>query len=222
MPSNCKPRPGCTVYSCSSRKARRGEKRRQSQRSLRRYCRLGDHLRADRFLKLLQERQVRFDEDIFAALIVGQLKMGNDKGAKAIIESMKEQDLLPTISTYKEILTALIREHHLPLFEEYFSQIDWEQDQISPCSTLYIDAPFLLHLLEQCLSSEERPIFDFLFNRLKHLNSTHVPQNIFNLAIQCVTTGWHSVAIDLIQMRSEMEVNDDRNLNGKHWILLFK
>lgn len=183
---------------------------------------MGDQPRADRFLKFLHERQIRYDEDIFAALIVGQLKNGNDQGAKEMIETMKEQEFQPTISTYKEILTVLIREHQLELFREYFRPIDWEQEQISACSTLYIDASFLLHLLEQCLSADEQPIFAFLFNRLKHLKYTDVPQNIFNLAIQCVANGWHSTAIELIEMRSEMDINDERHLNGRHWTQLFK
>ena len=88
------------------------------------------------------------------------------------LSTRRQRDRLVRMSVeigYREILTALIHKHHLPLFEECLSQIDWEQVQIPPCSTLYIDALFLLHLLEQYLSSEERSIFDFFFHRLKPL-----------------------------------------------------
>ncbi|CAF1637026.1 unnamed protein product [Rotaria magnacalcarata] len=190
------------------------------------YCREGNTDRAQNFLKMLKERNVSIDEDIFAALIVCQLKLGNDKGANDIIQIMKERGLQPTISTYKEILTALISEHKTEQFEYYFGQIESQQHQTSP-STVYIDAHFTVILLGQCISYKERPIFDILLNTLKELDHGRMPNNLFNLAIQCITNEWHESAIELLQMQSESEALEDEpsphlGINGRHWILFFR
>ncbi|CAF4575672.1 unnamed protein product [Rotaria sp. Silwood1] len=191
------------------------------------YCREGNTDRAQNFLKMLKERNVSIDEDIFAALIVCQLKLGNDKGANDIIQIMKERGLQPTISTYKEILTALISEHKLEQFEYYFGQIESQQRQTSSSSTVYIDAHFVVILLGQCISYKERPIFDLLLNTLKELDHGRMPNNLFNLAIQCVTNEWHESAIELLQMQSEADAIDEetspyQGINGRHWILFFR
>ncbi|CAF3583271.1 unnamed protein product [Rotaria sordida] len=193
------------------------------------YCREGNTDRAQNFLKMLKERNVSIDEDIFAALIVCQLKLGNDKGANDITQIMKERGLQPTISTYKEILTALISEHKLEQFEYYFGQIESQQRQTSSSSssTVYIDAHFVVILLGQCISYKERPIFDLLLNTLKELDHGRMPNNLFNLAIQCVTNEWHESAIELLQMQSEADIIDEetspyQGINGRHWILFFR
>jgi hypothetical protein len=174
---------------------------------------------------MLKERNVSIDEDIFAALIVCQLKLGNDKGANDIIQIMKERGLQPTISTYKEILTALISEHKLEQFEYYYGQIESQQRQTSS-STVYIDPHFVVILLEQCISYKERPIFDLLLNTLKDLDHRRIPNNLFNLAVQCVTNGWHESAIDLLQMQVETEATDEESpyhgIHGRHWVLFFR
>jgi len=175
---------------------------------------------------MLKERNVSIDEDIFAALIVCQLKLGNDKGANDIIQIMKERGLQPTISTYKEILTALISEHKLEQFEYYFGQIESQQRQTSS-STVYIDAHFVVILLGQSISYKERPIFDLLLNTLKELDHRRMPNNLFNLAIQCVTNGWHESAIDLLQIQMETEAIQEENspyqgIHGRNWVLFFK
>ncbi|CAF0909776.1 unnamed protein product [Adineta steineri] len=190
------------------------------------YCREGNTDRAQNFLKMLKERNVSIDEDIFAALIVCQLKLGNDKGANDIIQIMKERGLQPTISTYKEILTALISEHKLEQFEYYFGQIESQQRQTSS-STVYIDSHFVVILLGQCISYKERPIFDLLLNTLKELDHGRIPNNLFNLAIQCVTNGWHESAIELLQMQSESEIVEEsdspyQGIYGRHWVLFFR
>jgi hypothetical protein len=192
-----------------------------------RYCREGNTDRAQNFLKMLKERNVSIDEDIFAALVVCQLKLGNDKGANDIIQIMKERGLQPTISTYKEILTALISEHKLEQFEYYFSQIESQKRQTSSSSTVYIDGHFVVILLGQCISYKERPIFDLLLNTLKELDHGRIPNNLFNLAIQCVTNGWHESAIDLLQMQSETEIIHEQDspyqgIHGRHWVLFFR
>ena len=181
---------------------------------------------------MLKERNVSIDEDIFAALIVCQLKLGNDKGANDIIQIMKERGLQPTISTYKEILTALISEHKLEQFEHYFGQLESQQRQTTgspsgPSSTLYVDANFVLLLLGQCISYKERPIFDLLLNNLKELDIRRIPNNIFNLAVQCASNGWHESATELLQMQSKIETTDEegspyQGSNERHWVLFFK
>lgn len=209
--------------------------RRQSFLSLfHRYCREGNTDRAQNFLKMLKERNVSIDEDIFAALIVCQLKLGNDKGANDIIQIMKERGLQPTISTYKEILTALISEHKLEQFEYYFGQLESQQRQTTATatasgdsSTLYVDANLVLLLLGQCISYKERPIFDLLLNTLKELDIRRIPNNIFNLAVQCASNGWHESATELLQMQSAVEVTEEegspyQGINGRHWVLFFK
>jgi hypothetical protein len=80
--------------------------------------------RAEDFLKILEERHIIIDENIFVALIVCHLKLGNTKNANDIIEIMKERNSPPTISVYKEILTVLISEHQLEEFKYYFYQIE--------------------------------------------------------------------------------------------------
>lgn len=175
---------------------------------------------------MLKERNVSIDEDIFAALIVCQLKLGNDKGANDIIQIMKERGLQPTISTYKEILTALISEHKLEQFEYYFGQMESHQRQTSS-STVYIDSHFVVILLSQCISYKERPIFDLLLNTLKELDHGRIPNNLFNLSIQCVTNGWHESAIELLQMQTDNDTNIDdespyQGIHGRHWILFFR
>lgn len=193
---------------------------------LNRYCREGNTDRAQNFLKMLKDRNVSIDEDIFAALIVCQLKLGNDKGANDIIQIMKERGLQPTISTYKEILTALISEHKLEQFEYYFGQIESQQRQTSS-STVYVDAHFVVILLGQCISYKERPIFDLLLDTLKHLDYSRMPNNLYNLAVQCVTNEWHEAAIELLQMQSKHEMMYDepsphQGINGRHWTLFFR
>jgi len=64
-----------------------------------RYCREGQIDRVEDFLKMLKDRHINLDENIFAALIVCQLKLGNNKNANDIIELMKERHSPPTIST---------------------------------------------------------------------------------------------------------------------------
>ena len=180
---------------------------------------------------MLKERNVSIDEDIFAALVVCQLKLGNDKGANDIIQIMKERGLQPTISTYKEILTALISEHKLEQFEYYFGQIESQHRQTSSSSssssTVYIDAHFIIILLGQCISYKERPIFDLLLNTLKDLDHGRLPNNLFNLAIQCLTNGWHESAIELLQMQSNTEITDEddspyQGIHGRQWVLFFR
>ncbi|CAF0726305.1 unnamed protein product [Adineta ricciae] len=190
------------------------------------YCREGNTDRAQKFLKMLKERNVSIDEDIFAALAVCQLKLGNDKGANDIIQIMKERGLQPTISTYKEILTALISEHKLEQFEYYLGQMESQQRQ-STSSTAYIDAHFVVILLEQCVSYKERPIFDLLLNTLKELDHGRMPNNLFNLAVQCVTNGWHESAIELLQIQTELDIPDNvesphQGIHGRHWTLFFR
>ncbi|CAF4719911.1 unnamed protein product, partial [Rotaria magnacalcarata] len=80
-----------------------------------------------------------------------------------------------------------------------FGQIESQQHQTSP-STVYIDAHFTVILLGQCISYKERPIFDILLNTLKELDHGRMPNNLFNLAIQCITNEWHESAIELLQM----------------------
>jgi len=191
-----------------------------------RYCREGNTDRAQNFLKMLKERNISIDEDIFAALIVCQLKLGNDKGANDIIQLMKERGLQPTISTYKEILTALISEHKLEQFEYYFGQIESQQRQTSS-STVYIDAHFAVILLGQCISYKERPIFDLLLNTFKELDHRHMPNNLFNLAVQCVTNGWHDAAIELLEIQSKIEFSNDdespyQGIHGRQWVSFFR
>ena len=177
---------------------------------------------------MLKDRNVSIDEDIFAALVVCQLKLGNDKGANDIIQIMKERGLQPTISTYKEILTALISEHKLEQFEYYFGQIESQQTQAgSTSSTLYVDAHFVLILLGQCISYKERPIFDLLLNTLKEIDHKRVPNNLFNLAVQCVSNDWHESAIELLQIQSQIETVDEEGspylgIHGRHWVLFVK
>lgn len=191
-----------------------------------RYCREGNTDRAQNFLKMLKERNVSIDEDIFAALIVCQLKLGNDKGANDILQIMKERGLQPTISTYKEILTALISEHKLEQFEYYFGQVESQQRQTSS-STVYLDAHFVVLLLGQCISYKERPIFDLLLNTLKELDHRRIPNNLFNLAVQCVTNGWHESAVELLEILSKNDtlVDDDspyQGIHGRQWVLFFR
>ena len=177
---------------------------------------------------MLKDRNVSIDEDIFAALVVCQLKLGNDKGANDIIQIMKERGLQPTISTYKEILSALISEHKLEQFEYYFGQIESQQRQAgSTASTLYVDAHFVLVLLGQCISYKERPIFDLLLNTLKEIDHKRVPNNLFNLAVQCVSNGWHDSAIELLHIQSQIETVDEEGspylgIHGRHWVLFIK
>ena len=176
---------------------------------------------------MLKERNISIDEDVFAALIVCQLKLGNDKGANDILQIMKERSLQPTISTYKEILTALISEHRLEQFEYYFGQIESQQRPTSSSSTVYIDAYFINLLLGQCISYKERPIFDLLLNTLKELDHTRMSNNLFNLAIQCVANEWHESAIELLRMESDTaKVDEDVSpfhvARGRHWTLFFR
>ena len=194
-----------------------------------RYCREGNTDRAQNFLKMLKERNVSIDEDIFAALIVCQLKLGNDKGANDIIQIMKERGLQPTISTYKEILTALISEHKLEQFEYYFGQIESQQRQTSPAasSTVYLDAHFVVFLLGQCISYKERPIFDLLLNTLKELDHRRIPNNLFNLAVQCVNNSWHESSVEILQIVSGNEIlgeedSPHQGIHGRHWVLFFR
>lgn len=195
------------------------------------YCREGNTDRAQNFLKMLKERNVSIDEDIFAALVVCQLKLGNDKGANDIIQIMKERGLQPTISTYKEILTALISEHKIDQFEFYFGQIENQQRQksngLASNSTVYVDAPFVVILMGQCVSYKERPIFDLLLNKLKTLDYHRMPNNLFNLAVQCVSNSWHDCAVELLSLQTEgQETNNEispyQGIYGRQWILFFK
>lgn len=194
-----------------------------------RYCREGNTDRAQNFLKMLKERNVSIDEDIFSALIVCQLKLGNEKGANDIIHIMKERGLQPTISTYKEILTALISEHKANLFETYFMHIESQQNQSAPksSSTLYVDAGFVIILLSQCISYKERAIFNFLLNKLKHLDYQRMPNNIFNLAMQCLSNEWHESIIELLKLETNEQVNNEKPsphqaIHGRQWVLFFK
>ena len=177
---------------------------------------------------MLKERNVSIDEDIFAALTVCQLKLGNDKGANDILQIMKERGLQPTISTYKEILTALISEHKLEQFEYYFGQVESQHRQTSTTSsTVYLDAHFVVLLLGQCISYKERPIFDLLLNTLKELDHRRVPNNLFNLAVQCVTNGWHESAVELLEILSKSDTAVDENspyqgIHDRHWVLFFR
>jgi hypothetical protein len=191
-----------------------------------RYCREGNSDQAQNFLKMLKERNVSIDEDIFAALTVCQLKLGNDRGANDIIQIMKERGLQPTISTYKEILTALISEHKLEQFEYYFGQIESQHRQATS-STVYIDAHFVLILIGQCISYKERPIFDLLLNTLKGLDYQHLPNNIYNLAVQCLCNGWHESAVELLHMQVDRSGNADevspyQSIHGRQWAMFFK
>lgn len=177
---------------------------------------------------MLKERNVSIDEDIFAALIVCQLKLGNDKGANDIIQIMKERGLQPTISTYKEILTALISEHKLEQFEYYFGQIESQQRQTtSSSSTVYLDGHFVILLMGQCVSYKERPIFDLLLNTLKELDHRRIPNNLFNLAVQCVTNSWHESAVEILEILTEKEIPTEdesphQGIHGRHWVVFFR
>ena len=180
---------------------------------------------------MLKERNVSIDEDIFAALVVCQLKLGNDKGANDIIQIMKERGLQPTISTYKEILTALISEHKLEQFEFYFAQIESQQRQkaseATGNSTVYVDAQFVVLLMGQCISYKERPIFDLLLNKLKTLDYRRMPNNLFNLAIQCVSNSWHDSAVELLSMQKDgpedaNDVSPHQGIHGRQWTLFFR
>ena len=185
------------------------------------YCRSGNVERRDVFLKYLQDEQIRLDEDIFAALIVGELKLKNFDRARELLRSMKENSAPPTISTYKEILTLLISEHEHDEFQHYFHHIDSSREQLSSISTLYIDPTLIAYLLGQAISFDEPKIFQFLLNRLKHLDYSAIGQLLTNLAEQCVAMNWHRAAIDLLQMRTKIESNDEENVHDKHWLLLF-
>ena len=164
---------------------------------------------------MLKDRNFNIDENIFAALIVCQLKLGNKKNANDIIEQMKERDCPPTIFTYKEILTVLIREHKLNDFRTYFSQID---QQPSLSSTVYIDAQLILILLGQCISHKEQPIFEYLLPILKDLDRQQLDYYLFNLSIQCLSNQWYKYSIDLLQIQSNM----NGQVHEKHWTLFFK
>lgn len=164
---------------------------------------------------MLKDRNFNIDENIFAALIVCQLKLGNTKNANDIIEQMKERDCPPTIFTYKEILTVLIREHKLNDFRIYFSQID---RQPSLSSTVYIDAQLILILLGQCISHKEQPIFEYLLPILKDLDRERMDHYLFNLAIQCLSNQWYDYAIDLLKIQSNM----NGQVHEKHWTMFFK
>lgn len=161
---------------------------------------------------MLKDRNFNIDENIFAALIVCQLKLGNTKNANDIIEQMKERDCPPTIFTYKEILSALIREHKLTSFRTYFSQID---RQPSLSSTVYIDAELVLILLGQCISHQEQPIFEYLLPILKDLDRQRLDYYLFNLAIQCLANRWYDYAIQLLQIQSNI-------IHEKHWTAFFR
>ena len=82
-------------------------------------------------------------------------------------------------------------------------------------------------LLGQCISYNERSIFDLLLNTLKGFHYQRIPNNLFNLAIQCVVNEWHDSAIALLEMQVDTHINNDNTLpyqgiNGRHWILFFK
>ena len=183
---------------------------------------------------MLKERNISIDEDIFAALIVCQLKLGNEKGANDIIQIMKERGLQPTISTYKEILTALISEHRLQQFQLYYDQIAVQpapslssETSKSSSSTLYIDANFLMFLLGQSISYKERPIFDFLLEKLKQIDPKRIPNNLFNLATQCTSNNWHESAVELLRMSADDDSTQNKmspylNIHGRQWVLFFK
>ena len=162
---------------------------------------------------MLNERNFNIDENIFAALIICQLKLGNCKKANEIIEQMNDRHCPPTISTYKEILTVLISEHQLEHFKDYFSQINRQPSSLS--STLYIDTQLIVILLGQCIASKERSIFEYLLPILNDLDRQRMEWDLFNLAIQCLANQWYEYAVQLLEIQS-------KNLYEKHWIVFFK
>lgn len=180
-----------------------------------RYSREGRTDRLATVIQMLTERHLTIDENIFSALILCQLKLGNRKQADEIIEQMKDRDCPPTISTYKEIFTVLINEHQFDAFKHYFSHID---RQPSLSSTLYIDTQLIVILLGQCISSNERTIFEYLLPLLNDLDRQRMDCDLFNLAIQCLTNQWYEYAVDLLRIQS----NNKENLHEKHWMFFFK
>ncbi|CAF0853707.1 unnamed protein product [Didymodactylos carnosus] len=208
------------------------------------FCREGNTDRAQNFLKMLKEKNISVDEDIFAALCVCQLKRGNDNGAQEIVQIMNERGLKSTISTYKEIFICLISEHRLEQFQSYYQQIEDQHERQSQSivndenkelqqtnkhgssSSVYLDAKFVLSLLNQCILYKERPIFDYLFEKLKRMNHANIPHNILNLSIQCLSNNWHKSAIELLQLQSDVEAPQDdlpyMPINDRIWVLFFK
>ena len=149
---------------------------------------------------------------------MARLKSGKYADITESINTMNELDIRPTIYTYKEILITLIHQHDLERFQDYFSHIDRSREVAEPLSTLYVDESLIYDLLEQCLSASEQNIFDFLLNKLTKMSPDVIKKKLFNLAMKCVTSGWHRSTIELLHLIS----NGQSNSHGKHWNILFQ